>query len=256
MARATAFAIEPLLASVRPGMRVLDVGCGPGTLTAAAAERGAVVTGVDLADGMLAEARRRHPHARRSSRLTPRTCPFADRRVRRRAGRVPGQPHAGREAARSPSCEAVARRVALAAWGPEDAGRVPRAARPRRAGPRRRARRPGLRALRRPGAARRARRRHGRDDSHRAARRCASTRSTHSGTASAAARSAPPPGSSAATDEQRAAARDELTRLAEPYRDAHRLRAAGHVLVAANLTGPGPVNLRDGSPGVVLARPA
>jgi SAM-dependent methyltransferase len=46
---------------VRAGTRVLDVGCGPGTGTAAAAARGAQATGVDLADGMLARARRRHP---------------------------------------------------------------------------------------------------------------------------------------------------------------------------------------------------
>ena len=63
MARATAFAIEPLLdaARVGPGVRVLDVGCGPGALSAAAAARGARVTGADLAEGMLAQARRNHP---------------------------------------------------------------------------------------------------------------------------------------------------------------------------------------------------
>jgi SAM-dependent methyltransferase len=44
-----------------PGVRLLDVGCGPGTVTAAAAGRGACAVGVDLATGMLALGRRRHP---------------------------------------------------------------------------------------------------------------------------------------------------------------------------------------------------
>jgi SAM-dependent methyltransferase len=44
-----------------PGTRLLDLGCGPGTITAAAAGRGAQVTGVDLAEGMLALGRERHP---------------------------------------------------------------------------------------------------------------------------------------------------------------------------------------------------
>jgi SAM-dependent methyltransferase len=63
VARATAQAIEPLLdaAGVRSGTRVLDVGCGLGDLAGAAAARGAAVTGTDLADGMLAAARARHP---------------------------------------------------------------------------------------------------------------------------------------------------------------------------------------------------
>ncbi|WP_280571177.1 methyltransferase domain-containing protein, partial [Chromohalobacter sp. 296-RDG] len=45
---------------------VLDLGCGPGDLTAALATHyGATctVSGLDLAAGMLAEARRRHPEA-------------------------------------------------------------------------------------------------------------------------------------------------------------------------------------------------
>ena len=43
------------------GTRVLDVGCGLGDLAAAAAARGAVATGTDLAEGMVEAARRRHP---------------------------------------------------------------------------------------------------------------------------------------------------------------------------------------------------
>jgi SAM-dependent methyltransferase len=48
-------------AGVGPGTRVLDVGCGPGIVLGAALARGARPTGVDVSDGMLAEARRRHP---------------------------------------------------------------------------------------------------------------------------------------------------------------------------------------------------
>ena len=48
-------------AGVGAGTRVLDVGCGTGRATAAAAARGAQATGIDLADGMLARARERHP---------------------------------------------------------------------------------------------------------------------------------------------------------------------------------------------------
>ena len=62
-ARITAALAEPLLdaAGVGSGMRVLDLGCGPGVVTGAAAGRGAEPTGVDVAPGMLGEARRRHP---------------------------------------------------------------------------------------------------------------------------------------------------------------------------------------------------
>jgi ubiquinone/menaquinone biosynthesis C-methylase UbiE len=41
------------------GKRFLDAGCGDGTYSIAAAERGAMVTGVDLSDDMLAVARER-----------------------------------------------------------------------------------------------------------------------------------------------------------------------------------------------------
>jgi SAM-dependent methyltransferase len=54
---------EELLDAVAagPGVRVLDVGCGPGTIASAAAARGARAVGVDLAAGMLALGRERHP---------------------------------------------------------------------------------------------------------------------------------------------------------------------------------------------------
>jgi len=44
-------------AYVRPGSRILDVGCGTGTLALLAAKRGAHVTGFDVSGGMLAVAR-------------------------------------------------------------------------------------------------------------------------------------------------------------------------------------------------------
>ncbi|MEV6826928.1 methyltransferase domain-containing protein [Amycolatopsis sp. NPDC051102] len=41
------------------GRRILDAGCGSGPLFATLRERGAVVTGIDQSEGMLAQARRR-----------------------------------------------------------------------------------------------------------------------------------------------------------------------------------------------------
>jgi SAM-dependent methyltransferase len=49
------------LAGVERSSRVLDIACGPGHISAAAASRGALPVGVDLAEGMLEIARRRHP---------------------------------------------------------------------------------------------------------------------------------------------------------------------------------------------------
>jgi len=53
----------PLLdaAHVHAGSAVLDAGCGPGNLAAAAASRGAFVVGTDLSDGMVMLAGARHP---------------------------------------------------------------------------------------------------------------------------------------------------------------------------------------------------
>jgi ubiquinone/menaquinone biosynthesis C-methylase UbiE len=44
-----------------PGTQMLDVACGPGYVAAAAAARGASVTGLDFSAAMVAEARRRWP---------------------------------------------------------------------------------------------------------------------------------------------------------------------------------------------------
>ena len=59
----TARVAEALLdaAGVRHGMRVLDVATGPGYAAERAAARGAHPVGIDIAEGMLALARRRRP---------------------------------------------------------------------------------------------------------------------------------------------------------------------------------------------------
>src|SRR3954467_11169915 len=44
----------------RPGERVLDLGCGTGTLTAQIAQQGALVTGVDRSTEMIAAAREKY----------------------------------------------------------------------------------------------------------------------------------------------------------------------------------------------------
>ncbi len=46
-------------ANVKPGTRVLDLGCGQGDLTLALLQRGAVVTSLDLSPGMVEVTRRR-----------------------------------------------------------------------------------------------------------------------------------------------------------------------------------------------------
>lgn len=51
-------------ADLGAGRRVLDVGCGSGTLLAAAVAAGAEVTGVDISPGMVERAQQRVPEAR------------------------------------------------------------------------------------------------------------------------------------------------------------------------------------------------
>lgn len=60
---ATSLFAAPLLQAtgIRNSMELLDVACGAGVVTAMAASRGAVATGVDFSAAMIAEARQRHP---------------------------------------------------------------------------------------------------------------------------------------------------------------------------------------------------
>ncbi len=78
--RITARLAEPLLdaAGVAAGSQVLDVGTGPGYAASRAADRGAVATGVDIADEMVALARRRHG-AISFRRADAEELPFRDR---------------------------------------------------------------------------------------------------------------------------------------------------------------------------------
>ncbi|MFF8375972.1 class I SAM-dependent DNA methyltransferase [Streptomyces sp. NPDC015661] len=56
--------IDAFADSVGESGPVLDVGCGPGTVTAYLAERGLDVSGVDLSPRMIENARRLHPECR------------------------------------------------------------------------------------------------------------------------------------------------------------------------------------------------
>ena len=71
--------VAPLLAaaSVGVGARVLDVATGPGWVAAHAAERGASVVGIDVAEAMIARARSAHPGLE-FRRADAHDLPFAD----------------------------------------------------------------------------------------------------------------------------------------------------------------------------------
>jgi SAM-dependent methyltransferase len=71
--------VEPLLAaaSVGVGTRVLDVATGPGWVAARAAERGASVVGIDVAEAMIARAQSAHPGLE-FRRADAHELPFAD----------------------------------------------------------------------------------------------------------------------------------------------------------------------------------
>jgi SAM-dependent methyltransferase len=78
-ARLTAHTAGALLdaAGVDSRTRVLDVGCGPGTVTGAALARGAAVTAVDADLDMMELVARRHPAAQVRLGVLP-ELPFAD----------------------------------------------------------------------------------------------------------------------------------------------------------------------------------
>ncbi len=57
-------AMDIFAGAVRDVGPVLDVGCGPGTVTAYLAERGVDVSGIDLSPRMIDNARRLHPECR------------------------------------------------------------------------------------------------------------------------------------------------------------------------------------------------
>src|SRR5262249_15240410 len=61
---------DRIAAMVRPGDRVLDVGCGTGTLALRCLERGALVTGLDSAKHMIEQSARRAEEAGMADRLT------------------------------------------------------------------------------------------------------------------------------------------------------------------------------------------
>lgn len=74
--------IAPLLnaAEVREGMEVLDVGCGPGYVSAAASKRGATARGVDFSQEMVGIARRMFPRIE-FAKATRRHSPSPIRRL-------------------------------------------------------------------------------------------------------------------------------------------------------------------------------
>lgn len=69
-----AFLVEEL--GLLPGMRVLDVGCGPGRHAYALAERGIEVHGVDIAQTFIDLATARAPQGATFERLDARALPF------------------------------------------------------------------------------------------------------------------------------------------------------------------------------------
>ncbi|MFG1881933.1 class I SAM-dependent methyltransferase [Micromonospora sp. NPDC049102] len=52
------------LLAPRPGERIIDLGCGTGTLTAQIAGRGATARGLDISESMISQARRQYPGVR------------------------------------------------------------------------------------------------------------------------------------------------------------------------------------------------
>ena len=101
------------LAGVAAGQRVLDVGCGPGALTAELVERlgAAAVAAVDPSEPFVAAARERHPEVD-VRQASAEELPVRGRRVRRRAraARRPLHGRPGRRARRDAARDAPGRR--------------------------------------------------------------------------------------------------------------------------------------------------
>jgi SAM-dependent methyltransferase len=120
--RITARIVAPLLdaAGVAEGMRVLDLGTGPGYAAAAAAARGAEATGVDIAAEVLARAGARHREVRFVC-ADAEALPFADGAFDAVVGNfaVNHVPRPERAAAQMARVTARGGAVALSTW---DAG--------------------------------------------------------------------------------------------------------------------------------------
>jgi SAM-dependent methyltransferase len=105
-------------AGLARGMRYLDVGCGAGLAAQIAAQRGAIVAGIDAAEGMLAVARERVPEGDfRHGDIEE--LPFADHAFDLVAGfnafQFAGNPAAAlREARRVAALRAM---IAIVVWG-------------------------------------------------------------------------------------------------------------------------------------------
>src|SRR5215212_3259627 len=70
-----------LLGEVRPGERVLDLGCGAGRFLAAMRDAGADPVGVELAEGALERARRNVPAAELHALTADGSVPLEDSSV-------------------------------------------------------------------------------------------------------------------------------------------------------------------------------
>jgi SAM-dependent methyltransferase len=111
--------VEPLLdlAGVSHGTRVLDVATGPGYVAGEAARRGATVSGVDVAEAMVARARVQHPGID-FRRADAQSLPFEDGSFDAVVANF-GLPHFGRPelaVAESVRVLACGGRLALTTW--------------------------------------------------------------------------------------------------------------------------------------------